>query len=106
VLAVIDLTGPPRDWAAMGDGFRVVVRVITTSVDDALVVPVGALFPHGDGLAVYAIEAGRARLRVVDIGGRNGNEAWVRSGLAAGQQVVVYPPPTVAEGRRVRVRQP
>jgi HlyD family secretion protein len=106
VLAVIDLTGPPRDWAAMGDGFRVVVRVITTSVDDALVVPVGALFPHGDGLAVYAIEGGRARLRVVDIGGRNGNEGWVRSGLAAGQQVVVYPPPTVAEGQRVRVRQP
>lgn len=106
VLAVIDLTSPPRDWAAMGDGFRVVVRVITTSVDGALVVPVGALFPHGDGFAVYAIDGARARLRAVDIGGRNATEAWVRSGLSAGQQVIVYPPPTVAEGRRVRVRQP
>lgn len=106
VLAVIDLTSPPRDWTAMGDGFRVVVRVITTSVDDALVVPVGALFPHGDGLAVYAIEGHRARLRPVDVGGRNATEAWVRSGLAAGQQVIVYPAPSVADGRRVRVRQP
>lgn len=106
VLAVIDLTSPPRDWAAMGDGFRVVVRVITTSVDNALVVPVGALFPHGDGLAVYAIEGRRARLRTVEVGGRNATDAWVRSGLAAGQQVIVYPAPAVADGRRVRVRQP
>jgi HlyD family secretion protein len=106
VLAVIDLTSPPSDWAAMGDGFRVVVRVITTSADDALVVPVGALFPHGDGLAVYTIEGRRARLRQLDIGGRNAGEAWVRSGLTVGQQVIVYPPSTVADGRRVRVRRP
>jgi HlyD family secretion protein len=106
VLAVIDITSPPGDWTAMGDGFRVVVRVITASVDPALIVPVGALFPHGDGLAVYAVKGHRARLRPVDIGGRNGTDAWVRSGLAADEQVIVYPPATVTDGRRVRVRQP
>jgi HlyD family secretion protein len=106
VLAVIDITSPPSDWTAMGDGFRVVVRVITASVDGALIVPVGALFPHGEGFAVYAIDGRRARLRPVDIGGRNGTQAWVRSGLAADQQVIVYPPATVTDGQRVRVRQP
>jgi HlyD family secretion protein len=42
----------------------------------------------------------------VELGGRNGNEAWVRSGLQAGQPVIVYPPPTIADGKRVRVRKP
>jgi hypothetical protein len=30
----------------------------------------------------------------------------VRSGLTAGQQVIVYPPSTVTDGRRVRLRRP
>jgi HlyD family secretion protein len=106
VLAVIDITSPPRDWAAMGDGFRVVVRVITNSVEPAVIVPLGALFPHGDGFALYTVEGGRARLRRVDVGARNGSDAWVRDGLAAGQQVIVYPPATVRDEQRVHVRQP
>jgi len=106
VNALIDVTGPPADWQAMGDGFRVVVRVITHSEDDALMVPVGALFPHGDGHAVYALDGRRARLRPVDVGGRNGSQAWVRAGVTAGQPVIVYPPAAVADGRRVKARQP
>jgi HlyD family secretion protein len=106
VNTLIDITSPPPDWQAMGDGFRVVVRVITHSVDAALLVPVGALFPHEQGLAVYRLDGRRARLQPVDVGGRNGSEAWVRSGLSAGQQVIVYPPATVVDGRRVKVRQP
>ena len=32
------------------------------------------------------------------VGARNGSQAWVRSGLAAGAQVIVYPPAAVADG--------
>ncbi len=106
VNTLIDVTGPPADWQAMGDGFRVVVRVITHSEDEALMVPVGALFPDGDGFAVYVVDGRRARLRRVDVGGRNGSQAWVRSGLQAGQTVVVYPPAAVADGQRVKARKP
>ena len=106
VNTLIDVTSPPADWQAMGDGFRVVVRVITHSQDEALLVPVGALFPDGDGFAVYAIDGRHARLRRVDVGGRNGSQAWVRSGLQPGQTVIVYPPAAVADGRRVKPRQP
>jgi HlyD family secretion protein len=90
----------------MGDGFRVVVRVITQSVDEAVLVPVGALFPHADGFAVYAVDGRRARLRTVEVGGRNGSDAWARGGLTPGQQVIVYPPPAVADGKRIKVRRP
>lgn len=106
VNTLIDVTSPPADWQAMGDGFRVVVRVITHSEDEALMVPVGALFPDGEGFAVYTIDGRRARLRRVDVGGRNGSQAWVRAGLQPGQTVIVYPPAAVADGRRVKARQP
>jgi energy-coupling factor transporter ATP-binding protein EcfA2 len=83
------------------------LRVITQSVDHALLVPVGALFPVADGgMAVYRLDGGRARVQVVDVGGRNGSEAWIRSGLQPGQPVIVYPPPTVEDGKRVDVRRP
>ncbi len=104
--AVIDVDSPPPAWQAVGDGFRVDVRIVTASVPQALLVPVGAVFPHGDRMAVYRVVGGRARLQVVDLAGRNGAQAWVRSGLAADQAVVLYPAAEVREGARVRVRAP
>lgn len=105
VKVLLDLETTPPQWQAMGDGFRVTVRVITQSVDDAVLVPVGALFPFADGgMAAYRIDGGRARLQPVDVAGRNGSEAWVRGGLRPGQSVVVYPPPAVSDGRRVQGR--
>ena len=69
--------------------------------------PVGALFPIGDGgTGVYRLQDGLAKLQPVELGGRNGTEGWIRAGLQPGQQVVVYPPPAVADGKRVQVRKP
>jgi HlyD family secretion protein len=105
VKVVLDVAQPPPAWRAMGDGFRVTVRVISQEVDRAVVAPVGALFPIGDGgMGVYVVEGGRARLQAVDLGGRNGSDAWVRTGLKPGQRVIVYPPPAVSDGRRVEPR--
>jgi HlyD family secretion protein len=107
VNVLVDIHAPPNEWLAMGDGFRVSVRVITVSADGAVTVPVGALFPRGDGgMAVYVLDGNRARLRPVNIVARNGNVGWVRDGLALGEQVLVYPPPGVSNGTRVRVRNP
>lgn len=107
VKVLLDLEEPPAEWVVMGDGYRVTVRVITQSLDRALTVPVGALFPIGDGgMAVYRIDGNRARLQVVEVAGRNGSDAWVRSGLEAGQRVIVYPPPAVEDGKRVAIRRP
>jgi HlyD family secretion protein len=105
VNVIIDLVAPPEAWRGMGDGFRVTVRVVTGSADNAVLVPVGALFPHADGgMAVYRVDGGRARLQAVEVAGRNASVAWVRAGLEPGQAVVVYPPPAVVDGKRVGVR--
>ena len=55
-------------------------------------------------MAVFAVENGRARLVRVRVGARNGSEAWLKSGVAPGTQVVVYPPTTVREGAALAVR--
>jgi HlyD family secretion protein len=73
-------------------------------VEDAVKVPVGALFRDGDGWAVYAAEGGRAIRRAVKAPLRNGAEALVEGGLAPGERVVVYPSDALRDGSRIAPR--
>ena len=50
------------------------------------------------------VEGGRARVVPVLLAGRNGSMAWLRSGLAPGASVIVYPPTTLRDGARVAPR--
>jgi len=86
------------------------VRIVTRSEPAVLRVPVSAVFPlpaadGASGFAVFVLDGGRARLRPISVGARNGSEAWVRQGLEAGARVLVYPPASVEDGVRVRVRE-
>ena len=117
VNVLIDLDEGP-DGAALGDGWRVVARIVTRHEAGVLTVPVSAVFPWPQGAAaaaasgastapamgVFVLESGRARLRAVQVGGRNGAVAWIRGGLREGDPVIVYPPPAVADGVRVQPR--
>jgi HlyD family secretion protein len=101
----IDITSPPAQWPTLGDGFRVAVRIVTQQVDDAMRVPVSAVFPRPEGgHAVFVVDAGRARLQPVDLAARNATHAWLRAGVDEGAAVVIYPPAALASGARVRVR--
>ncbi len=106
VNVLIDVNNPPEAWRSMGDGFRVSVRIVTASVEQAVLAPLGALFPHGKGMAAYWLDGRYARLQPVEVGARNNNEAWLRNGLTPGQTVIVYPPSTIRDGRKVHVRTP
>jgi len=117
VRVVIDLASPQAEWQALGDGYRVSVRIVTLAEDKAVQVPVSAVFPlpadgtDGNGgaaaaarFAVFVADGGRARQVPVVLGARNGSAAWIRSGVAPGQQVIVYPPAAVREGVRISSR--
>lgn len=106
VNVLIDIANPTPAWHAVGDGFRVGVRIVTASVEQAVQLPVGALFPHDQGMAVYRLDGQRARLQPVDVAARNATRAWIRKGLEPGQIVVIYPPAALSDGRKVRVRTP
>jgi HlyD family secretion protein len=51
------------------------------------------------------VEEGRARLRLVEIGRRNGLSAQVLDGLNEGDQVIAHPSEQIADGIRVEPRQ-
>jgi HlyD family secretion protein len=105
VNVLIDLSSPRELWQALGDGFRVSVRIVALAMPQAVRVPISAVFPKPDGgMAVFVFDGGRARLTAVDIGARNGTQAWVKSGLADGATVIVYPSAAVSDGARVHAR--
>ncbi len=104
VWVVIEFADPRGAWDALGDGYRVEARVVTWQRDGVVQVPTGALFRHGEQWAVFRVEAGRARLREVAIGERNGLSAEVTGGLQAGDRVVVHPSDQVEDGARVAER--
>lgn len=55
---------------------------------DALLVPEQAIFPRGDQQFVYVIDDGKAALRPVTIGLRQGGKVEITSGLKAGETVI------------------
>jgi len=102
VNVVIDLVDPAVP--ALGDGYRVEVRVVIAERTDALKVPVAALFRQDGAWSVFAVDKRRARLRRVEPGLRNGLEAEVLAGLAEGDEVVVHPGDALSDGARLRPR--
>jgi HlyD family secretion protein len=80
--------------------------VVVWEAADAVKAPTAALFRRGEKWAVFVIERGRARLREIELGRRNGLTAQVLSGLAPGELVIVHPPDTLGDGGRVKARQP
>ncbi len=91
-------------WERLGHGYQVETRVVLWEANDILTVPLTALFRDGEQWALFAEEDGRAVLRHVEVGQRNGIIAEVSSGLAAGERVVAHPSDRVADGVRISGR--
>ncbi|MGD2137453.1 MAG: HlyD family efflux transporter periplasmic adaptor subunit [Gammaproteobacteria bacterium] len=101
VWVIADLTSPREVWRQLGDGYRVEAHFILWEADDVLQIPASALFRHGDGWAVFAVEDGRARLRPVETGHNNGLTSEVVAGLEAGERVIKHPDDRIEDGVRV-----
>jgi HlyD family secretion protein len=101
VRTIIDLVDPPEAWSQLGHDYRVIVHVTAWHTDDALTVPVAALFRQADDWAVFAVKDGRARVTPVEIGQRNNRMAEVQSGLSVGDRVVMHASDRVKEGTAV-----
>jgi HlyD family secretion protein len=105
VNVVLDFVEPsPPARAALGDGYRVEVRVVIWESPSVLKVPTSALFRHGEKWAVYRVDGGRARRTLVELGHQTAQYAEVRSGLAEGVRVILHPGDTLVDGARVRER--
>ncbi len=106
VNVIIDFEDSRQAGEALGDGYRVEVRIIIWEREDVLKVPTSSLFRRGDQWAVFKVEEGRAVLQAVEIGQRNGLEAEVLSGLSSSDQVIVHPSDSISNGVEVTSRTP
>lgn len=104
VWVVVDITSTPEMWTSLGDGYRVEVRIVVDEIDQAIVVPIGALFRRGDAWSVFVVEGGRAQLREVEIARLSTRIAAVAQGVRPGEIVVVYPPSSLTDGSRIKLR--
>src|SRR5688572_3978021 len=98
VNVLIDFEEPGEIRERLGDGYRVEARIIIWSKDDVLKVPTSSLFREGTEWAVYKVVDNAAQLQMVAVGQRSGLEAEVLSGLAEGDQIVVYPSDAIRPG--------
>jgi HlyD family secretion protein len=89
----------------LGDRYRVEVRVVLWENDRVLRIPPSALFREGDRWAVFVVEDGVARHRVVSVGHESETSSEILGGLADGDVVIRHPTERIAEGVRVRPRQ-
>jgi HlyD family secretion protein len=119
VNVILDFVDPAAAWAALGDAYRVEVRVVIWEAANVLKVPTSALFRtstgalrpdsgegNGEKWAVYVVENGRAHRAIVELGHQTGQEAEVLSGLSEGTRVILHPADTLTDGARVEARTP
>ena len=105
VNVIIDLEDAAAAAAAgLGHGWRVEAAVVTARAPEVVQAPVSAMFRNDGDWAVFVIEDGRARLRAIEIGLNNSEQAEVLAGLDAGEQVILYPGEQITNGVRVRPR--
>jgi len=93
-----------RDGRLKGGG-SVDAAIVLSVQADAVMVPEQAVVLRPAGRVVYAIEDGRARQRIVDIGGKRAGLVEIRRGLKAGETVAVDGAGFLSEGAAVTVRE-
>ena len=100
--ALVDFLPDPAALQRVADGYRVDAAIEVSREENVLLVPLSALFRHGEQWAVFRVVDGRARLTPLSIGSRGDELAVVLTGLEAGNKVIVYPSDAVHDDARVQ----
>lgn len=100
---ILEFTPDATDKPKAHD-FRVDVRVVVGEAKNALRAPLGALFRRDAGWAVYKIVDGRALATQVGIAEADTRFRAITSGLAEGDEIIVFPSAEISDGARVTAR--
>jgi membrane fusion protein (multidrug efflux system) len=100
--AVSVRVAPASPKRALRLGESVYGEIAVGTRPDAVVVPVEALVPEGEGYRVFVVDAqGRATARAVTVGGRTERDVEILSGLKGGEKVVTRGAFGLEDGARV-----
>ena len=101
VNTVLDLTVTKNEMPDLGHDFRVFVRITVWNSEDAVKVPLSALFRNAQDWAVFRVQDGTAKITPVKIGQRNTRDAEILEGLKPGTRVILHPSDRVEDGTKV-----
>ena len=101
ILTFID---PIEMWQSLGDAFRVEAAIIIDRVDDAMIIPLSALFRQNESWSVFKVVDDTVALHKVTVGRRNERFAEITQGLSVGDNVIIHPGNSVEEGIGVEKR--
>ena len=79
------------------------VEVTTQRIPNAIVLDQGQIVDYGDEKYVFVNENGIAKKRTITLGGRNGNNVQVLSGLNAGDKLIFEGYQSLADGDEIKV---
>ncbi len=88
----------------LGDGYRVVAKIVVWESDNVLQVPGSSLFREGDNWATFVIEEGVAKKRTVKVGHRNAFDVEIVEGLSKGDRIILHPSNQIQDGTTVEAR--
>ena len=98
---VFDITTPAAERAGLGDGFAVFLRITEWETDNAVQVPLSALFKRRGDWAVFRANDDVVTEQIITIGRQNTQFAEVRDGLEPGATVVTHPNDQLMTGAEI-----
>jgi HlyD family secretion protein len=102
VNVLLDLEDASANGKLLGDGFALEAQIVTWSGDNVAQVPTSALFRQDACWAVFAIQDGRAVVRLVKVGHRGPLRTEIVGGLPSDQLIIAHPAPTLKANARVK----
>jgi len=84
-------------------GMNAGVEISQSEYSDAIVIPQDLLIDYGEEKFIYVLEGEVAKKRDVTIGGREGNNVLVKSGLNAGDKLIIEGYLSVKDNEKVQV---
>jgi HlyD family secretion protein len=105
VNVTIDFVSGLEKRQRLGHGYQVEVQVVLWESGAVLAVPLTALFRQGEDWAVFVSLDGKARLRAVKVGHRNGLVAEVLQGLNRGDRVLAHLSDRIHDGSAITQRE-
>lgn len=100
VMITVEVLG---ETGLLRPGYNVDLNITTASRKSALVVPYEAVVEDGDGNAVFVVQDGAARKRLVKTGISDDLHVEILEGLSVNDRVILNPSETLKDGATVQV---
>jgi membrane fusion protein (multidrug efflux system) len=86
-------------------GMTANVQIAQFNKENAVVIPQDVIIDYGEEQYVFVLEGDIAKKRDVKIGGRNGNDVLIDSGLNPGEKLIIEGFQSVKDGEKVQIGQ-